>query len=42
MIERRDNQCSATLQGRAHEAKASTHLVIASRRRGNLSGKVLL
>jgi len=41
MIERRDNQCSATLQGRAHEAKASTHLVIASRRRGNLMNIIM-
>ena len=42
MTERRNNQRSTTLQGRAHEAEASTHPVIASRRRGNLSGGVFL
>jgi len=50
MTERRNNQRSTTLQGRAHEAEALTHpviaslfyLVIASRRRGNLSGGVFL
>ena len=42
MTERRNNQRSTTLQGRAHEAEALTHHVIASRRRGNLMGKVLL
>lgn len=36
MTERRNNQRSTTLQGRAHEAEALTHPVIASRRRGNL------
>jgi len=42
MTERRNNQRSTTLQGRTHEAEASTHPVIASRRRGNLSGGVFL
>jgi len=36
MTERRNNQRSTTFQGRAHEAEALTHHVIASRRRGNL------
>jgi len=42
MTERRNNQRSTTLQGRAHEAEALTHHVIASRRRGNLSSGVFL